>query len=308
MINKFKYIFLLLVCCGFFLPSGVHAQQTNLGMAISPPTFEISANPGDTLQNTIKLTNLTNDPLNVSVDRRNFTAIGEEGAVGLTNEETTFSLASWITVDPEQVTVPAKQSYIFSFKINVPLNAEPGGHFGSIVFRTGGVKQNQAGAAVTQELGSLILLKVAGDTTTKASVASFNSAQNLWEYGPVVFDTRVTNEGNVHVKPTGTITITDVLGQKVATIQLDQRNVLPGATRKVDSAWNQHLLFGKYTATLSLVYGNGQLLTATTTFIGFPYKIAAVVLVVLIIITFFLYRMRRRLKLAMGVLSGKYKV
>lgn len=284
----------------------VFAQET-VGLALSPPTFELSANPGDTLENTIQVENRTDRPIEVLVDRRNFTALGEEGAVGLTDEETSFSLASWITISPERGEIPAKGRRVFTFETKVPLNAEPGGHFGSIIFKTGGVKPGQTGAAVSQELGALVLLRVAGKVKEKATLESFSTTKALWEYGPVEFETRVKNEGNVHLKPIGTITISDFFGRKIETLEIEPRNVLPGAIRKISASWDRHFLLGKYTATISLTSGSqGQILTASTTFFGFPYKIGAVLLFGLVVLGAIVYRARGRIKLALKVLfSGK---
>lgn len=279
------------------------------GMALSPPTFELSANPGDTLENTIKVENLTAVPLKLIVDRRNFTAVGEEGSVGLTEEQTSFSLASWIAVSPGEFEIPGKAIKIITFKTFVPANAEPGGHFGSIVFRTTSTTPTQSGAALVQELGALVLLRVAGKTAEAASIESFSPKKLFWEYGPVEFDLRIKNEGNVHVKPQGTITITNFLGKKIGSgvVELEPKNVLPGAVRKNTAPWNKKWLFGKYTAVVSLVYGTkGEILTASTTFVGFPYKIGGVILLGLLVVGIFLYRGRKRIKLALRILfSGK---
>ena len=296
-------VFLFLAA--FFLPSRVLAQ-TGAGFSVSPPTFEMAANPGDVLANTVRVENLSDTATTISVDRRNFTALGEEGAVGLTEEETSFSLASWISVEPEVATIPPRQSHTFRFTISVPQNAEPGGHFGSLVFKTGGAKPEQTGAALAQEVAALVLLRVAGKTEEAASLAGF-STKNFWEYGPVDFEIRVKNEGNVHLRPTGTITITNIFGQKVADLVVEPRNVLPGAVRKSVVSWPEKNLAGKYTATLYLTYGNqGKTLTASTTFFAFPYKVGGLILIALLAAGFLIWKGRRRIKAAFQVLfKGK---
>ncbi len=289
-----------------FLPQTVLAQGA-AGLSISPPTFEISANPGDTLTNTIRVTNLNESSVLVSVDRRNFTAVGEEGSIGLTEEETSFSLASWISVEPESIRIPGRDSHTFTFIIDIPTNAEPGGHFGSVVFKTGGAQPGQTGATLSQEVGALVLLRVAGKAEESASLASFSAIKNLWEYGPVDLEVRVKNEGNVHVRPTGTITVTNIWGRQVAEMELEPRNVLPGAIRRSLATWEERNLIGKYTATVYLAYGNqGKTLTASTTFWAFPYRIGGLVLAGLLVLAIFLYRGRKRVKKALRILlAGK---
>jgi len=309
--NKRLYLLvpILFLLSASFFTHQVLSQQS-IGIALSPPTFEFSANPGDILNNTIRVENLNDVPIQVLVERQNFTALGEEGSVGLTEEETPFSLASWMTVTPGEAVIPAKGSFTFSFQTAVPLNAEPGGHFGSLVFRVGGQKMpTQTGAAVAQQLGSLILLKVAGKTIESANIESFLAEKSFWEYGPVDFVIRAKNNGNVHIKPKGTIAITNMFGKEIAKFPIDPRNVLPGAIRKIPVTWHQKSLIGRYTATISLVYGTqNQILTASTNFFGFPYKIGGAVLLGLVVLAALLYKGRRRIGLALRILfSGRNK-
>jgi hypothetical protein len=101
-------------------PVSAAEQQSggvSLGLAVSPPTFELSANPGDKLERSIRVDNLVDKPIPITVDRRNFAALGEEGQAVLTEEVTPFSLASWIKVDPTTVTIPAKASHVFKFTV-----------------------------------------------------------------------------------------------------------------------------------------------------------------------------------------------
>src|SRR3989344_2318523 len=94
-----KYLSVLLPLAASFFVFKTVAQES-IGFAVSPPTFELSANPGDTLSNVVRVENLSDSELTIEMDTRNFTAYGEEGAVGLTDEESGFSLASWIAVPP----------------------------------------------------------------------------------------------------------------------------------------------------------------------------------------------------------------
>ncbi|MDP2873841.1 MAG: hypothetical protein Q8N84_00910 [bacterium] len=282
-------------------------SSSGTGLSLSPPTFEISANPGDTLKNVIRVQNISEKDVKVAVEKRNFTAIGEEGSVSLTEGETSFSLASWITPGWTEFDLPAKGTTNFPFEIKVPLNAEPGGHFGSIIFKIGSTPPAGAsGASLAQELGALILLQISGSVKEEAILETFKVSQNFFEYGPVDFEARVRNEGNIHVKPHGSLIITNLLGRQVASVPVEGRNVLPGAVRKLPIVWETKNLIGRYTATLSLGYGQqGKALTLTTTFWGFPYRVGGVVAVALLLLGVLLYRGRRRVKLAWRVLLGK---
>lgn len=283
----------------------VRAQVTNTsGLTLSPPTFELTANPGQTLRNTIRLENRNDHEVKIVLDKRNFTAVGEEGAVGLTDEETGFSLASWLNVDQSEAVIPANGSRTYTFTLNVPLSVEPGGHFGSLIFRTIPTGTlTGSGASLAQELGALILVKVAGATTEAASLESFRPTKSFSEYGPITFETRVKNEGNVHLRPTGTITITNMLGHKVATLPLEGKNVLPDSVRRLDTTWDTKWRLGRYTVTVVMIYGRDNTqAAAVTSLVIVPYRVVAVALLGLILVYYLLRRSRKRWLAALRIL------
>lgn len=303
-----RFILLLTIfclCTAFLSYKTASAQTPRQGLAVTPPTFELSANPGDVIKNSIRVDNLTDSKLSITVDRKNFAAIGEEGQVDLNSQDSSFSLASWIQLDTTSAELAPKGSKTFNFTIKVPNNAEPGGRFGSILFKVPPTA-TPGGVAVGQEIGSLLLLRVAGKVTEHAHIESFAATESFREYGPVSFETRIKNTGNVHVKPTGTITITDFFGNKVATIPIEAKNILPGAVRKTEELWSATSLFGKYTATLSVQYGsNQQLLTASTTFVVIPYKLVLVWLTAILVAGILIFIGRRRIARSLRILFGK---
>lgn len=303
--NVFQ-IFLLILFI-FVFSVNIAFAQDSFSLSVSPPTFEFNVNPGDIVENSIRVENLTDNPISVAVDYRNFIAVGEEGAVNLTEDGDNFSLNKWIESDSPNFVIPPKNRQIFKYKINIPNNVEPGGHFGSIVFKSVGNNiPSQTGAAVFQEIATLILVKVAGNTTEKANLITFHSFKNFWEYGPVSFESRIQNKGNIQVKPTGFVIIKNIFNQKIATIPLESKNILPGAIRRNTFVWNKKYLFGFYTATQYLNYGiSNQQLIASTNFYGFPWKVGSLIISVIIIFAYFIYRGRRRIKKAINILFSK---
>ncbi|HEX4662330.1 MAG TPA: DUF916 domain-containing protein [Candidatus Saccharimonadales bacterium] len=288
-------------------PTVAATPPVSQGLSISPPTFNLSANPGDSAEHTIRVENLSAGAIPINAVVENFTAAGELGEVNITSGSEPYALASWTTVSPQTVTIPAKSSQVFTFTTNVPKNAEPGGRFGAIVFQVApGLITNISGVAVGQEISSLVLLRVAGDAKEKASIAEFSTSTPSIEQGPVTFLLRIKNQGNVHLKPVGTITIADIFGHKVATLPVNSNNILPDAIRQFTATYAQQNLFGRYTATASLVYGSKQqTVTATTAFFIIPWKLLAIGAIVIAIIAFLMYRGRRRLTSSLKVLFGK---
>jgi hypothetical protein len=283
----------------------IAAQETQF--AVTPVTFEFSANPGETVSNQIKVTNLTSATVQMETRVENISGTGDQGQVYLSQDETTFALSSWVATAPEQFSLSPHESQVVNFTIRVPQQAEPGGHYGTILIGTIASDTRTTGAAISQRIGSLLLVRVSGKTQERAGVKKFyprnftgtwdelttsdgkskiyvakgegtikETTKKYFQTGPLAFDLTVQNEGNVHIKPTGKVIIYNIFNRPVAELTLDSRNVFPGYDRRMTIIWPHKKLWGiYYRAQLAAVYGSpNQALTATTSFWGFPLPFA----------------------------------
>jgi len=211
--------------------------------------------------------------------------------VKITNENTPFSLSSWIKVNPEKVIIPAGKEVAFTYTLTPPTNAEPGGHFGSIVFSTVPSAVGNTGSAISQEIAALILARIPGDAKEDAVVESITTDKNFYEFGPVHFTVRVKNNGDVHIAPFGAVEVTDMLGRKFDA-PIDPTNVLPNAVRRINATLSNRLLIGHYQAKIIASYGSKNLpLEGSVEFWAFPVRYGALVLAAIII----LFLLRKRL-------------
>ena len=276
----------ILVIGGLILAPNVSAQ---FSLGIAPLTFEITANPGDIVENYLKVYNPSPDTsVQIEMVIEDIAPTGEAGHVIVEPAETeTYSLARWIETEPKEFSLAPREEKFVKFTINIPENAEPGGHYGTVIAGAKLVAGPRAtGAAILPRVGSLVLLTVPGVMREELIVKEF-IAPNYSEFGPIPFTIRFENTGTVHVKPTGYITVTNWLGQKVANIEFPSHNVLPRAVRKFETSLPQKWFFaGKYTATLTGSYGIANtLLTPTViTFWAFPWKVGLGILIVIILL------------------------
>lgn len=286
-------------------PNGSAGQ----GLEISPPVMELSADPGQTVTASIRVRNVTKGELIAKGKADDFGAgSGEDGQPKLLLDETgstRFSLKFWVQGVPDLRLAP-QELKTNVIKIVVPANAEPGGHFGVVRFTAVPPNLEGTGVALSASVGALILLRVSGTVTEKASLAEFSSGlrtspelfkkKSFFEHGPVDFLVRVRNEGSVHEKVKGTIDITSWTGKKVATVQVNDKggNVLPDSVRRFDQRLDKKQLFGHYTAKLALNYSNGKSLTGKIGFWVIPWKLILLGLVGLIVFGFIMKVALRR--------------
>jgi hypothetical protein len=282
------------------------AQTQTPGLTVHPTNLDISSDTKQSSTGTLYLKNNTKQTVSIITELRNFTASGDQGGVEITSENTPFSLASWMKISPEKATLAPNEESKFTYTINPPANAEPGGHYGSVLFKTvPGTNTSGVGAALSQEIASLFLVRIPGNVVEKATIESFTPNKNFFENGPVDFTLKVKNEGGVHVKPAGVVTLTNTFGQK-SNFSFEGSNVFPGAIRQMLVSWNDknsNFLIGKYKAHLDLAYGSKSTqLFADTEFYAFPVKLGLIILVVVIVLFF----LRKRLWKAFSViLKGK---
>jgi hypothetical protein len=327
------------IATGLFLAStfvsttpSVQAQNAeSIRLTVSPPTFDFGLNPGASETNVLKVSNPSQVEVDLEIKVENIAGASEFGQVQLTEEETEFALSSWVTATPSRFKMKAGETKTISFTINVPANAEPGGHYGSILVSTVAVQGNATGSQTVQRVGSLLLVRVAGQANEKAIATNFSTKTFVGEWeeikssdntttffvprnekyedekpagyfnsGPVAFDLKFKNNGNVHIRPTGFVTVYNLFGKKVAELAIEPRNVFPGVERQVTVIWpRENLWGGYYRAQLVAVYGqSNQPLTATTTFWAFPL-IPAVIIGALIV---FMIVARKRLAKVLKVL------
>ncbi|KPJ56953.1 hypothetical protein AMJ49_03510 [Parcubacteria bacterium DG_74_2] len=280
-----KNFLLILIFGGLILAPAIFAQ---VSIGISPLVFEITGNPGDVIENQVKIYNPSDVTISIRMTVEDIAPTGEAGHVVVEPAETeTYSIAKWTKSEPEEFVLKPKEEKWVKFTISIPENAEPGGHYGTIVAgSTQVVGGGITGAVIVPRVGTLVLLVVPGQMEESLIVKDL-TAPKYSEYGPINFAIRFENEGTVHVKPKGQIVITNWLGKKVGSIPFPERNVLPEAIRKFEASWDKKWLWaGRYTATLTGSYGmNNLLLTPTViTFWAFPWKIGLVILAIIVFI------------------------
>ncbi|MEI7539321.1 MAG: hypothetical protein WCJ36_00935 [Candidatus Saccharibacteria bacterium] len=288
----------------FSIPVSAQAASPNVGqgLEISPALVELNASRGKTYYVNLNVLNVTTSDLTYDSAVNDFNATSETGSphviMGNNSMPSTASVVTWVSVIPE-FTLHSRQNKAVAVQINIPANAEPGGHYGVIRFSGRAPEVTDTGVGLSASAGVLLLIRVDGVINEKASLSSFFSSRNgeqnfFFENSPIDFVTRIKNEGNIHLKPTGSIALRDMFGNVVTTIPVnnDKSNVLPASTRRFESQYKSSWMIGRYTADLTIGYGTtGQAITNTISFWVIPYRIILSCLFILATIVFIFSRL-----------------
>lgn len=276
---------------------GVSAQSSTpgagQGLEISPPTVELSVDPGSRHDFKVKVKNITSQTVVVKPSVHDFLARGEDGTPRfLIDEEVNdnpYSLKDWLSKTGD-LTLSPNQSRKINVSLRVPKDASPGGHYGLVRFNAVAPGQTKdSNLNLSASIGALVLARVSGDIKPELKLADFYTArgeqrQGFFEFRPIKFVARIENTGNVHLKPQGEIVVKNIFNQTVASLVVNEQggNVLPSSIRRFEQTLNSKPLFGRYTAELTLGDGNNQTLGEKTSFWVIPYKLVALALVALL--------------------------
>ncbi len=320
--NQLIHKVLLLLTVSFF-PLVLNAQDGQ-GLSISPALFEMAATRDQAWQSSLRVVNPNPFPLTVYADVVNFAPRGEGGDGMFLPPESSgdgSTLAEWITLGETTVTIPAERTFDIPFSLNVPSDAAPGGHFAAFTVSTR-PPESVAGATAlrtAQVVSSLFFVRVAGEVREEAAVREFRSEQRFLTRPEVTFSLRVENLGNVHVRPQGDITITNMWGQERGVVPINRYshfgNVLPDSIRKFSFSWRGEWSLsdiGRYKAIVTLAYGESErrFITSTTYFWVVPVvpvTVALAVIIGLVAILVFLIRLYVRHLLAAAGVSSRVR-
>lgn len=302
--------FLTIIVLAMFLCSQ-GAQATT----ISPPRFELSGDPGSRVSGQITLINEDPEVVTLYSSFENFESQGETGAPKFTRS--TEGLAGWISA-PKSISIPAGESRLVGFTIDIPANAESGGNYAAIFWGTNppgepGSSQLTIGA----KIGALVLLTVSGEIKEDASVLEFDTTDKARFYTalPVDFYYRFQNGGNDRIKPAGNLVLKNIFGSQRVNANVVDGNVLPKSVRKFEILWKapggvdkatspkdmsfmqevkyqwRNFAFGRFTTDLTLSYGSNKSVSAQSFVIWiFPWKVMLVALIAIALALFILIK------------------
>lgn len=281
------------------------ANDIGQGIQISPIRIELNAEKGKTYNLQIKVTNVTSGDLILKPEVNDFRAKDEVGTPEIIFDESdnaTYSLQKWIVL-PKEFALKSKETKTVQVAVNLPADAEAGGHYGVVRFSGRAPGLADTGVSLAASVGTLVLTRVGGDIKEDLKLAEYFTAHGtkksgFFETSPITFAERFQNAGTVHVKPQGSIEIRNMFGQSVSSLDINKekdRNVLPGSIGRFEQTLNKSWMIGKYTAEMSVSYGTtGGLVQNTISFWVIPYKLILAALSLLVVIFFVLRSSLRR--------------
>ncbi len=304
-------------------------------LTISPLPIGLTTKPGQPVTTPIRVENSGNQAVRLKVSLMKFRADGTSGEPKLEDPTSKDTFIKWAKFDKTSFTAQPRVFNTVNLTISPPPSAAFGYYYAVVFSQDNGsqpaaASQNRINGAVA----SLVLLNVqAAGEKRVLETTSFKSTKKVYQYLPASFDIKVKNRGNIHVVPAGNVFISksgskDFIGTLV--INENQGNVLPNSSRSFRAEWGdgfpnyrvkrengqivsdksgapikelswslanaEKLRLGKYTASMTLVYNDGQRdvpLDAEVSFWVIPWIPFLIILVVLILVLVGLFALFR---------------
>lgn len=319
MTKKLSIITAILFGIGFFC-----LAQEAQAITLIPPSYEFQTAPGQTVETTVKLFNETTESIILYPETRNFTAAGESGVPTFDFEAPIEGLSSWLQLEGGSFILEPAQRVELDVTIKIPQDAEPGGHYAALFFSTSPPKTEDEGQiSIGSKIGTLFLVRVEGEVVEQGLINEYflGEHQSMLNRLPAEFYIRFQNSGNVHLRPTGTVTVTNLFGKETASIDVNEAKgaTLPDTIRKYEAIWEKsqvkettgniwsnfwkeysnewnNFAFGRYKAMVDLTFGTDskQTTTGELSFWVLPWRVIVIFALILVAIVFLLIFLIKR--------------
>ncbi|MCX6811183.1 MAG: hypothetical protein NT039_00610 [Candidatus Berkelbacteria bacterium] len=298
--TKKKILFLafalILLSSSFCLSDGSKAENQSISLKIAPLTYKLTIQRGESDSEIVSIINPNQIPIKVVAETSDFVQGDEEGSPKFVDKEVgKTALASWIDIDQKEIPLEPNEKKDITFTVNVPNDAENGGHYAAIFFKTVPKEGEGGQITISNRVGSLVLVTVPGDIKSTGEIVEFK-VPKYSQKGPIDFVARFKNTGTVHYQLGGTIKITNYFGKEVVKLDLPEHIVLPDSIRRFEAQWLVKWAVGRYEANLEMRDGDGNLRTSNAVFYIFPWKIALAILVLIILLIVIIIIVKKALK------------
>ncbi len=260
---------------------------------LEPGKMEILLDPGQSVTKFISITNRTGKDLKFKVEIEDFTGSYNLNTpvVLLGDEKGPYSLKDYLNPSVNEFNLAFQEKITFPVKISVPETAEPGGFYGSVLISNSPAENDlpiSGGARVVSRLASLFFVRVSGETKESGRLEDFKAigkkAFLFVEKGPITFRMLFRNDGNVHLVPYGRIKVNNFFGQEIASLPVDGYFAMPESLRNREIIWNSGFMLGRYTASLALNRGYGDLVDEQKiAFWVIPWKLLLTIFIVMLV-------------------------
>jgi hypothetical protein len=233
---------------------------------VGPGKVEVTLKPGQSKIVELLVTNRTGTDriFNLTTEDASGSRDPNTAVVLLGSDRGPYSLKEYLSVPYTRFQIKNNERARIPVTISIPSDAEPGGYYGSMLVDTvtvpgesGDGEGEASQSAIVARIGTLFFITIPGAVEREGSLTDFGtiSKRTFFQGGPIDFGILFENTGSIHLTPYAEVRIKNMFDEEVGYLTLDPWFVLPQSLRLREFSWDRDMLFGRYTATVSLNRG-----------------------------------------------------
>ena len=281
-------------------------------LSITPSIHEEILKLGETITREFEIRNNSNIPLPITSYVRVFDASDEFGGVTIDDnpELERLSPVSWIQIENPDFILQPNLSRVVIVNFSPPADLTPGGHYATLFFEPLIPESYLSSSSVNvgSRIGALLFLISPGSIDTSAELEGGLPKKLVLFEDDLIPDVKISNNGNIHLRPKGLITYENVITGNIKEIEIEEFTVLPLKTRVAMIKNDKFIWPGIYKYSINIVYGNEQTTISdyrTVYYLQLIYMIVIMLLAGLSVL-FFWHKPRKRIIRAVRlVVTGK---
>jgi hypothetical protein len=306
-LRRLKYLLLLTMFLGTYAHAAYPIESVGASdrkdFVVGPGKEEFYLNPGESGTAEIIVTNRLGETRDFEITVEDIAGSRDpnQSVIFLGDKKGPYSLKDYVSVPETKFTLPNNSRARIPVTIKVPANMEPGGLYGSVLISTVKPVQRQESENVTGGIpiqlreAVNLLVRVAGDAKEDAKMTGFTTESGkTWYSGndTATFRVAFENNGSVHVDPSGTISVKNLVGEEVTSLKVAPWSSMPDSLRSIETSMKTNLMMGKYQATAKIYRGYGDEADPKSydemslSFWVIPWEKIAIVFIVLLILVF----------------------
>lgn len=244
----------------------LQGEQDFGDFVVGPGKFNVELEPGQSEEVLITVTNRSGERKRFDLTTEDMVGSDDtdQATVLLGDDRGPYTLKDYLSVPADSFFVEPGQRVRIPVTISLPLDAEAGGRYGSLLVQTASVDDGSgnSSAAIVSRIAVLFFVTTPGLTTQSGELVDFATIPDTVYFasGPINFGLLYENDGAVHVNPSGEIRITNMVGDEVGFIEIAPWFSLPQSMRLREVVWDRETLLGRYTATAYIDRGYGNII------------------------------------------------
>ena len=278
-----------------------------VSLKVAPLFFDLKIDPGGQKTGQIYVENNSANDTDVTVSFSDF-FIDSSGNYIFSDEKTVanpelqpYVMRDWFATDSPQFHLAKGEGRLVKYTLNVPQDANLGGHYGAIFFKTSCqpimdknvIYSDKSSVCVSGRVGTLFLLTVGGNASRKAVIEQINVPRlTLSDKADLAVD--IKNTGNTHFMPSGTIDVKSLTGNEILKLDVKDKTLLPNENYAIAGQILRRDGLGIYRIDGSIRDGDGTELKFQRWIIMLPWQEIVVLALVLGLLYWFWRRFEVR--------------